>query len=95
MENDRITKRVYVGECKGSWLVGCLWKRSIDSVNDCLKKRGLNVGQARRMVYDMNEWREVVRGDTWGYSLGDEPLALKRCYSCGLSLLYEILRGGG
>ena len=38
MENDRIAKRVYVGECVGSRLVGRRWKRWIDPVNDCLKK---------------------------------------------------------
>ena len=31
-------------------------KKLIDSVNDCLKKRGLNDGQARKMVYDRNKW---------------------------------------
>ena len=29
-----------------------------------------------------------------GHSLGDEPLNLTKCYSCGLSQLYETLRGG-
>ena len=45
VENDRIAKRVYVGECVGSRLVGCPRKRWIDSVNDCLKKRGLKLGK--------------------------------------------------
>ena len=66
MENDRIAKRVHVGESQGRRLVGRLQKRWIDSLNDCLKKRGLNVGQARRMVYDRNEWWEFVRGNAWG-----------------------------
>ena len=52
MENDRIAKRVYVRECAGSWSVGRPRKRWIDTVEDCLKKRGLNVKQARRMVHD-------------------------------------------
>ena len=38
----------------GSPLVGRPRKRWIDSVIECFKKRGLNVGQARRMVYDMD-----------------------------------------
>ena len=38
MENDRIAKRVYVGECAGSRLVSRLRKRGIDTVKDCLKK---------------------------------------------------------
>ena len=51
IENDRIAK-VYVGECTGSRLVGRPRKRWIDTVKDYLKKRGLDVRQARRMVHD-------------------------------------------
>ena len=50
MENDRIPKRVYVGECVGSRSVGRPRKRWIDTVRDCLRKRGLDIRQARRMV---------------------------------------------
>ena len=39
MENDRIVKKVYVGECVGSRLVGRLQKSLIDSVNDRLKEK--------------------------------------------------------
>ena len=63
MENDRISKRVYVGECVGSHLVDQPQKRLIDSVNEYLKKRCLNVGQPRRMVYDRNEWFGVCKGE--------------------------------
>ena len=52
MENDGIAKRVNVGECAGSHSVGRLQKRWIDTVKDCLKKRGLDVRQARRMVQE-------------------------------------------
>ena len=38
MENDRIAKRVYVGGCVGSRLVGRPQKRWSDSVNDCRRK---------------------------------------------------------
>ena len=31
--------RGFMWECAGSRLVGCLWKRWIDTVKDCLKKR--------------------------------------------------------
>ena len=51
MESDRTAKRVYVGECAGSCLVGSLRKKWIDTVKEYLRKRGLNVRQARRMVY--------------------------------------------
>ena len=50
MERDRIAKRVYVGECAGSHSVGRAWKRWIDTVKECLRKRGLDVRQARRMM---------------------------------------------
>ena len=39
MENDRITKRVYVGVCAGSRSVGRPWRGWIDTVKDCLKKK--------------------------------------------------------
>ena len=40
---------------------GSTAKRRIESVND-FQKRGLDVGQARRMVNDKNEPRGYVRG---------------------------------
>ena len=49
MEEDRIAKRICVGECAGR-------KRWIDTVKDCLRKRGLDVRQARKMVQDRSEW---------------------------------------
>ena len=51
VENDRIPKKVYVGEYAGSHSVGRPRKRWIDTVKDCLKKRGLNVRQGRRTVH--------------------------------------------
>ena len=55
-ENDRIAKRVYVGVCAGNRSVGRPRKRWTDTVKDCLRKRGLDIRQARRMVQDRNEW---------------------------------------
>ena len=69
MENDRIAKRVYVRECAGSRSVG----RWIDTVKDCLKKRGLDVRQARRMVHDRSEWRGFVRGNAGDVARGINP----------------------
>ena len=63
IEKERITKRVYVGKCAGSCLVGRLWKRWLDTVKGCLQKRFLDVRQARRMVQDRIEWRGFVRGN--------------------------------
>ena len=50
MERNIIAKRVYVGECAVSGSVGRLRSRWVDTVKECLKKRGFNVRQARRMV---------------------------------------------
>ena len=50
MENVQIAKSVYVGEYAGICPVGSPRKRWIDTVKECLKKRGLDVEQARRMV---------------------------------------------
>ena len=63
MEKDKITKRVYVGECTGSHSVGRPWKRWIDTLKECLKKKGLDVRQAKRMVQDRSEWWRFVRGN--------------------------------
>ena len=65
MENYMIAKRVYVGECTGSCPVGRPRKRWIDTVKECLRKRGLDVRQAKRMVQDRSEWWGFVRGMHW------------------------------
>ena len=72
MEKDMITKRVYVGECAGSRSVGRPRKRWIDTVKECLRKKGLDVKQAR-MVQDRNEWRGFIRGSAWGIAWGKNP----------------------
>ena len=48
-------------------------KRWIDTVKEYLKKRGLDVWKARRMVQDRNEWRGFVRGNAWGIAWGMNP----------------------
>ena len=52
MENDRIAKIVYVGECAGSCSVGRPRKRWIGALKTCLKKVGLDIRQARMIVHD-------------------------------------------
>ena len=44
--------RVYVGGCAGSCSVGRPQKRWNDTVKGCLRKRGLDIRQARKMVQD-------------------------------------------
>ena len=73
MEYDRIAKRVCVVECAGSRSLGKPRKRWIDTAKNCLKKRGLDVRQARRMVHDRSVWRGYVRGNAWGVSRGMNP----------------------
>ena len=55
MERDRISKRVYVGEYAGSRSVGRPRKRWIDTVKECLRKKGLDIRQGSRMVQDRSE----------------------------------------
>ena len=83
------TERIWItGNDLGNDLVGWPQRRWIDPENDCFKKGGLDVGQARRMVHGRNEWRGL-----WGGGLGHSPtdghLTLKRCRSCWLSQLNE------
>ena len=63
MESDRIANRVYAGECVGSHSVNMPRKRWIGTVKECLRKRGLDVRQAGRMVQDRSEWRGFVAGN--------------------------------
>ena len=80
MQKNRIAKRVCVGECAGIRSLGRSRKRWMDTVKDCLIKRGLDIWQARRMA-------EVFEGKCMGLSPGDEPQTLTRCRSCGLSTI--------
>ena len=50
-----------MGECAGSPSVGRLWKKWIDTVKEYLRKKGLDVRQARRMVQDRHKWWGFVR----------------------------------
>ena len=63
MENYKIAKRFYVGEYVGSLSVDRLWKRWIDTMKDCLRKRGLDVRQARIILQNRSEWLEFIRGN--------------------------------
>ena len=73
IEKDRIAKRVYVGECAGSRSVGMSRKRWIDTVKECLKKRGLDVRQTRKMMQDRSEWQGFVSGNACGVTRGINP----------------------
>ena len=53
--------------------MGRPWKRWIDTLKDCSKKRGLDVRQARRIVQDRSELRGFVKGNAWGIAQGMNP----------------------
>ena len=59
VENDRIVRRVYLGECAGSRSVGRARKRWIGTVKEYLRKGGLDARPSRRMVHDRSVW--------WGF----------------------------
>ena len=48
-------------------------KRSIDSVNGCLEKRGLEDGKTKKMVHDGNERQRFLKGHTRALSQGMKP----------------------
>ena len=75
MENERIAKRVYVGECAGSRSVGRLRKRCIDTMKKYLKKRSLDIRLARRMVQiqDRSERWGFVKENGWAFARGINP----------------------
>ena len=43
MERNRIAKRVYVGKCADSYSLGRPWKRWINNMKKCSKKRSLDI----------------------------------------------------
>ena len=67
MERYRIAKRIYVGEYAASRSVGRPRKKWIDTVKECLKKRG------KEMVQDRSDWRGFVRANAWGVSREMNP----------------------
>ena len=64
---------VYAGECAGNHSEGSGTGSETCSGNDCLKKRGLNVGQARRRADGRNEWRLFVKWDAKGIARVMKP----------------------
>ena len=45
----------------------------VSKVKNSVRKRGLDVSQARRMVPDRSEWREFIKGNAWGVTWGMDP----------------------
>ena len=51
-------------DCASSSSLGRVRKRWIDTMTDYLKKRGLDVSQARRIVQNRSVWEGFVRGNS-------------------------------
>ena len=95
VENDRIVRRVYLGECAGSRSVGRARKRWIGTVKEYLRKGGLDARPSRRMVHDRSVWQGFVRENTTVVSCpGDmKPLNGGSCSSS--SLQFNSIKGKG
>ena len=57
----------------GSRSAGRPRKRWLDTMKEGLKKRGLDIRQARRMMQDRSEWGGFVRGNAWGVAWRMNP----------------------
>src|SRR5678815_2110545 len=66
MNDSRLVKRMYSGECVGNRPVGRPKKKWIESVNECLKERNESLADARIKVHNRSEWRGFV----WGHGCG-------------------------
>ena len=55
--------------------------RWIDTMKECIRKRGLVGMQVRRIVQHRNEWWGVCKGECMMRTPGNEPLTLTRCHS--------------
>ena len=62
MDESRLVKRVYMGECVGNKRRSRPRTKWIKSVKLCLEKRNLGLDEARGLVHNRNEWRGIVRG---------------------------------
>ena len=57
MGEERLVGRVYRANMEGNRGRGRPQRRWIDTVKDCLKKRGMDIREARRMLHDCSVWR--------------------------------------
>src|SRR5678816_1567325 len=52
MNDSRLVKRMYSGECVGNRPAGRPKKKWIESVKECLQERNVSLAEARRKVHD-------------------------------------------
>src|SRR5678816_1585400 len=74
MNDSRLVKWMYSGECVGNRPAGRPKKKWIESVNECLKERGVSLAGAIIKVHNRSEWKGFVREYGCGPpGPGDEP----------------------
>ena len=56
MNESRLVKRMYSGECVGNRPAGRPKRKWIESVNECLKERNVSLAEARIKVQKRSEW---------------------------------------
>ena len=66
--------------------------RDGDAVKECLRKRGIDFGQAKRMIQDRSEWRVCVRGNACGVAHGMNPCPSRDTIVVGCHM--KPLKGG-
>src|SRR5678815_3550373 len=62
MDDSRLVKWMYSGECAGNRSAGRPRKKWIESAKKCLEERNVSLAEARRKVHNSCEWRGLVRG---------------------------------
>merc|ERR1712002_346574 len=62
MRNERLVKRVYDLEVRGVRRRGSPRKSWMNSVNETLERKGLNIQDVKDSVQDRNGWRSICQG---------------------------------
>merc|ERR1712002_564159 len=62
MGNERLVKRVYDSEVRDVRRIKRPRKSWMNGVNETLKRKGLNIQEAKDSVQDRNGWRSICRG---------------------------------
>src|SRR5678815_2984301 len=82
MNDSRLDKRMYSGECAVNRPAGRPKKKWIGSVKECLEERNVSLAEVRRKVHNRSEWQCFVRGygcgppGTWYEPNIDEMLSV-------------------
>ena len=63
MEGERLVRRVYDSDARGMRGRGRPRKCWIDGTKEVMRRKGLDIQEARVCVQDRNEWRSICRGD--------------------------------